>query len=116
MSAMCVDLVKLDIEGGELAAVRGATGVIRKWHRIITFQRGSEYARNDLDQNRKALYDLLVAEGYEILSFFDFLFKKGGMGFEEFRRRGLNPFRAFKFYCLSERTKATAIITDPPKG
>jgi FkbM family methyltransferase len=93
-----VDLLKVDIEGGELAALRGTTETLDKWHPPILFECGSEYLPNK--PSRRDLYDLLIGQGYKIFSFGDFLFEKGPMEFDEFRRCGLYPFRAFNFIAL----------------
>jgi FkbM family methyltransferase len=95
-----VDLIKLDIEGGELAALKGATKLIAKWHPTIIFECSSEYDLRACGLDRRDLFDLLAGHGYEILTLTDLLFDKGGMGFDEFRRCGLYPFRAFNFIAL----------------
>jgi FkbM family methyltransferase len=92
------DLLKLDVEGGELSALRGAGCILQRWHPPILFECGSEYLVNK--PSRRDLYDLLIGQGYKILSFGDFLFDKGPMEFDEFRRCGLYPFRAFNFIAL----------------
>jgi FkbM family methyltransferase len=93
-----VDLLKLDIEGGELSALKGAIGVLRKWHPTILFECGSEHLVGR--PSRRDLYDLLIGQGYRIYTFGDFLFEKGPMEYDEFRRCGLYPFRAFNFIAL----------------
>jgi FkbM family methyltransferase len=93
-----VDLLKLDIEDGELAALRGAASIIEKWQPYVLFEFGSEY--QDDRPSRRDLYNFLFERGYRILSFGDFLFDKGPMEFDEFRRCGLYPFRAFNFVAL----------------
>ena len=96
-----VDLIKLDIEGGELAALRGAVGKIKKCNPAIIFECGSEYwlAKNNL--SRLELYNFITGDlRYDLFSFSDFLFEKGSMSYEEFRKYGLYPFRGFNFLAL----------------
>jgi hypothetical protein len=88
-----LDLIKLDIEGAELSALRGAKEIISRWKPLVVFEFGPE----DLGLDRRALFDLLTGSGYAISTLADFVFEKGGMGFDEFRRCGLYPFRAFNF-------------------
>ena len=95
-----MDLLKLDIEGGKLAALKGATAILNRWHPSILFECGSEYAPNK--PSRRDLFDFLADQGYRIYSFGDFLFDKGPMGFDEFQRCGLYPFRAFNFIALQD--------------
>lgn len=91
-----VDLLKLDIEGAELLALRGATRLIKSWRPAILFECGSEY------EDKLSLYQHLTEFlDYNIYSFTDFLFpEKGAMSFDEFRKCGIYPFRAFNFIGL----------------
>jgi FkbM family methyltransferase len=95
-----VDLLKLDVEGAELLALRGATQLINSWRPAILFECGSEYAPEKI--NRRDLYHHLnEVLGYDVFSFTDFLFReKGALSFDEFRKCGIYPFRAFNFVAL----------------
>jgi len=96
-----VDLLKLDIEGAELQALKGGVSIMDKSHPPILFECGSEYVLNK--QSRRDLFDFLTDRGYGIHTFGDFLFNKGPMEFSEFQRCGLYPFRAFNFLALKRR-------------
>ena len=96
-----LDLLKLDIEGGELSALRGAEQVIKRFCPSIIFECGSEYSLAEQKLSRRELYEfILISLDYRIYSFTDFLFDKGPMEFDEFRKCGLYPFRAFNFVAL----------------
>lgn len=98
-----IDLIKLDIEGTELAALRGACRVIKQFRPVLIFECGSEYGMAEKTSSRRELYDCLTDDlGYVILTFSDFLFDKGSMTFDEFRKCGLYPFRAFNFVALPQ--------------
>ena len=89
------------MEGGELAALEGARKIIQAWHPSLIFECGSEYFLHANKLDRRHLYDLIVDEfDYDIFCFGDFLFNKGNMAFDEFRKCGLYPFRAFNFIGL----------------
>jgi len=92
-----IDLLKLDVEGNELAALNGGKELLRKWRPSILFEFGMEY---DKSLRRRELFDLLTAEGYSVYTFVDLLFDKGPMDFNEFRKCGLYPFRAFNYVAL----------------
>ena len=96
-----VDLIKIDVEGLELSVLRGATETIKKCRPPIIFECGSEYALRDQGISRRELYNYLTQElNYSICTFADFLFDKGAMEFDEFRRCGLYPFVAFNFIAV----------------
>jgi FkbM family methyltransferase len=94
-----IDLIKLDIEGAELAALRGGVQLTKKFHPMIIFECGGEYGPAEEKVDRRALYDFITRDlNYDIFTFEDFLFDKGPISFEEFRKCGLYPFRAFNFF------------------
>ena len=96
-----VDLIKIDVEGLELSVLRGATETIRKYRPHVIFECGSEYAIRDQGVSRRELFDYLTKElNYSICTLADFLFDKGAMEFDEFRRCGLYPFVAFNFIAI----------------
>jgi FkbM family methyltransferase len=96
-----IDLIKLDIEGGELNALRGASNIIAKHKPVIYFECGSDHDLEQLSVSRRDIYDILTQDfSYEILTLPDFLFEKGSLSFDEFRKCGIYPFRAFNFLAL----------------
>jgi hypothetical protein len=110
-----VDLIKFDIEGGELAALRGAIEKIKRCNPAIIFECGSEYWLVKEKLSRLDLYNFITVDlRYDIFSISDFLFKKGSMSYEEFHKYGLYPFRGFNFLALpraaSEQLMPTATL------
>ena len=98
-----VDFIKIDIEGGELNALKGATAVVARHRPIIMFECGSEWSLNQKQISRRELFDMFSEKlGYSIYTATDLLFEKGPLGFDEFRKCGLFPFRAFNFFALPE--------------
>lgn len=116
-----VDLIKMDIEGGEFDGLLGAQDTIKKHNPAVIFECGSEASLQEIAASRKDLFDLIVETmGYEIFTFPDFLYNKGALNFDEFRKCGIYPFRAFNFLALrgSPRKKMVGgvpeeVNTDP---
>jgi FkbM family methyltransferase len=99
-------LVKIDVEGGELAVLQGALGVITLWRPAIIFECGAEYSLRENNDSRRELFDFITQKmDYAIYSYTDFLFNKGSMVFCEFQKCGLYPFRAFNFIALPQSKK-----------
>jgi FkbM family methyltransferase len=93
-----VSLLKLDIEGQELAAFQGASKFIRSNRPAVIFECGA--LANQL-ADRRALFDYITDDlKYQIFTFVDFLYGKGPVEFDEFRKCGIYPFRAFNFIAL----------------
>jgi FkbM family methyltransferase len=96
-----VDFIKLDIEGGELEALKGGRKLISKWRPAILLECGSERSLNEENLSRKALYDFMTSDlDYQMFCFGDFLYGKAELTFDEFLKCGLYPFRAFNFVAI----------------
>jgi len=97
-----MDLLKLDIEGHELRALKGGMNIIRRLKPAIVFECGTldELEKSGVD--RREIFEFItVTLGYRIFSFSDFLYGRGEMDYDEFRRCGIYPFRAFNFLALN---------------
>ncbi len=93
-----IDLLKIDIEGNEFNALVGAQVIIAKHKPVIIFECGSEDTLQQVSASRKDLYHLITETlGYQIFTLPDFLYGKGSLSFDEFRKCGIYPFRAFNF-------------------
>jgi FkbM family methyltransferase len=96
-----VDLIKLDIEGAEIDALKGATNTIASWRPSIVFECGATVDMAEAGRDRMEVYKFLTGQlDYDVHFFGDFLFGKGPMTEEEFRKAGIYPFRAFNFLAL----------------
>jgi FkbM family methyltransferase len=104
-----LDLIKLDIEGGELDALRGAVGLIQRLKPAIVLECGPVYASA---QHHELFEFITNTLRYEIFGLVDFLFDKGPMGFAEFKKCGMYPFRGFNFIALSAGSGGTPDTTE----
>jgi FkbM family methyltransferase len=91
-----IDLIKLDIEDGELAALRGGENLLQRDRPIVIFECGTEYQEFD----RNGLFQFFIDRNYDVFTFGDFLFEKGPLTYDEFRKCGLYPFRANNYLAL----------------
>lgn len=93
-----IDLMKIDIEGAEMSALKGGKTILAANRPKIIFECGTAY---EAGLDRFALYDHFTEEmDYQVFSFSDFLYDKGPLGRDEFRKCGIYPFRAFNFIAL----------------
>jgi FkbM family methyltransferase len=98
-----IDLIKIDTEGHEPQVLRGAARLIETSRPAIIFESASEYEPG-APERRKETFEILSGFGYRIHTFADFVFDRGPMQYDEFRRCGLYPFRAFNYVALPHTT------------
>ena len=80
-----IDIIKLDIEGAELAALHGAEQIIRKFLPALIFECGSEYWLIEQGLDRRKLYEFVTEVlSYDLFTFGDFLYGKEPLAFPEF--------------------------------
>jgi FkbM family methyltransferase len=92
-----IDFIKMDIEGGELDALRGGQIIISRHRPALLFE-SAPYCDNP---SRDALYEFITGPlGYETYTFADFLFARGPLSHDEYRKCGVYPFRAFNYVAL----------------
>lgn len=92
-----VDFIKLDLEGGELAALKGAERILRERHPTILFECVSEYGLKQQKIERIDIYDLLHEYGYNIRTMRGYVKNEYPLTFDQFRQCGIYPFQAFNF-------------------
>lgn len=88
--------IKMDIEGGELNALRGATKILAQMPPIL-FECGSEHDMLAQKVDRGDIFNLLRAAGYSIRTARGHVEGCEPLTLEQFRKCGIYPFRAFNF-------------------
>jgi FkbM family methyltransferase len=61
-----VDAIKIDVEGAELGALRGAAGLLKKCRPAVMFESGPQ-EDDGLGYSKEALFEFLAANGYAVL-------------------------------------------------
>lgn len=80
-----VDLIKIDVEGGELPVLRGAVNTIKKWKPLIIFEHGIG-ASEFYGATPEAVYHLLKDCELRIYTLHGWLSKGDALSIVEFRR------------------------------
>ncbi|MEM9782506.1 MAG: FkbM family methyltransferase [Pseudomonadota bacterium] len=93
-----IGFMKIDVEGFELQAIRGAEATIRRCRPTLLFEAGAA-TDGDVDQSAyDALFDLLTGPlGYEVRAVVDFVHDRPAIDAALFRRYRTYPFTAFNF-------------------
>ena len=80
-----VDLIKIDVEGGELGVLRGATRILSQYQPLVIFEHGlgaSEHYGSSPDQ----VHEVLAKAGLEIYLLKDFLSGAAPLSLQEFQK------------------------------
>lgn len=104
-----VDLVKLDLEGAELLALRGARQVLTSSRPVVIFECGPAPVLDSFGYDRTDLWDALHDADYDVYLAQDVAFGREPMGRDEFRRAGTYPFPGFNFVGLPAGTPVTRL-------
>jgi FkbM family methyltransferase len=92
-----VDFIKLDVEGGELGVLKGATGVLERWRPRILFEcTGSSLDAHGITPAE--MFGWLTAHGYAIWVPSAYLVGAQPLDLEGFIAAQTYPFQAFNFF------------------
>jgi FkbM family methyltransferase len=92
-----VDFLKIDVEGGELRALAGATRVLDEYRPPVLFECTS--TTTDAE-TRRGLYEFFTGRGYRVCKVGDWVQNGSSVGYDEFEATMEYPFRAFNFLAL----------------
>jgi FkbM family methyltransferase len=102
LAAQRVDFIKLDVEGGELGVLKGATAILEQWRPRILF----ECTQSSLAAHGVApaeMFDWLTAHGYAVWQPSDYLAEGQPLDLGRFVSAQTYPFQAFNFFAESVR-------------
>jgi FkbM family methyltransferase len=78
-----IDVIKIDVEGGELDVIKGGMAMLKRDHPILIFEHGKGSAEH-YESGPEKIFDLLVELGYMIFTLKDFLANKKSILRDEF--------------------------------
>lgn len=102
--------LKIDVEGAELPALRGAGALIDRCRPIVLFECGVAGALAAFDYDRRDLHAFFVDHGYAIRSTEDFVFGRAEMSVDEFVKAGEYPFPGFNYFASPADREPQRII------
>lgn len=110
-----VDLLKIDVEGGELAVLRGARELLARCHPLVLV----ECTRSGLDAHGVAagdVFDFLVSEsGYELFLLRDWIGGHAPLSRRAFETAQVYPFHGFNFVAApSSSRRLEPSVQRPP--
>ncbi|WP_227873648.1 FkbM family methyltransferase [Aphanothece sacrum] len=95
-----IDFIKVDVEGGELAVLKGAKNTLSKFHPIILFE-CTLSGLSSFNFTSQEVFDFLTTQySYQIFLPKDFLENGKPLTYDEFNNALQYPFKAFNFIAI----------------
>lgn len=108
-----LDLLKLDIEGAELWAMRGGRATIERESPTIIFECGPESTLTAFGHGRDDVYTFVTDElNYSIFALVDFLYARAPLNRAEFARAAVYPYRGFNYVAIPAGASPARIAPD----
>lgn len=108
-----LDVLKLDIEGAELWALKGARKVVEYHEPTILIECGLDATLAPFGYSRVDMFDHLTCEfGYSVYSVVDFMYGREPMTIDEFQRAGTYPFRGFNYVCVPSHRAPVRLVPE----
>ena len=78
-----IDMIKIDVEGGELDVLKGAVKILKKFHPVIVFEHGKGAAEY-YETTPTEVYDFLENQQYNVFTLKAFIDNNSSLSKEEF--------------------------------
>ncbi|MCJ8279686.1 MAG: FkbM family methyltransferase [Rivularia sp. ALOHA_DT_140] len=98
-SDLPIGFIKIDVEGGELAALKGGENILKRYHPTILF----ECAQSGLkahNVSQSDIYNFFQTHGYSLFLIKDWLSQNQPLDYERFVKSMEYPFQAFNFLAV----------------
>ena len=99
-----VDVIKLDIEGAELAALRGAEQLVARCRPLILFESGP-HASDDAEAQLRELYDWFAQHDYEVVVPNRLPHEGPGLSEDGFVESHYYPFRTLDYFAVPQERR-----------
>lgn len=92
-----LDFLKVDVEGAELATVRGAEQLLATHRPIVLFECGVEESVEAFGHTRRDLFDFFDERNYDVFSIARYVRDEAPMTGDDFVEAGTYPFPGFNY-------------------
>ena len=94
-----IGLIKIDVEGGELAALKGGEALLERDHPIILFE-CTQSGLNTHHVSPREMYDFFQGHRYRVFLIKDWLANGTSLDYDRFLAAMTYPFQAFNFLAV----------------
>lgn len=96
---MPIDFIKVDVEGGELSVLRGATQIIGLHSPLLLFE-CTKLGLSNFEFEPIEVFEFLTQRQYQIFLLKDLLDRGSSLDYQQFERAMQYPFQAFNFVAV----------------
>lgn len=96
-----IGFIKIDVEGGELAALKGSESILKRFHPTILFE-CSKSGLKAHQVSQSEIYQFFQHRGYSLFLIKDWLSQNQPLNYERFLNSMEYPFQAFNFLAVAQ--------------
>lgn len=100
-----IDVIKVDVEGGELGVLRGAIKILNNNRPVIMFESGPQLPEDNFKYTKEDLYDFLHSNDYAVIIPNRLAHNDTGLSKDGFIESHLYPLRTTNYFAIPQERR-----------